>query len=143
MHAAHPAKTIEVLLVEDSPSDVRLMQEALIESGVSSRLHVVRDGAQAMQFLRNEPPLDHAPRPDLIFLDLNLPRMSGREVLSEIKRSRDLSTIPVCILTTSSNQQDVDAAYALNATCYITKPSNLDDFVAQVKTIYSFWFRGA
>ncbi len=136
------ARAVEILLVEDSPSDARLTQEALRESEIVSRLHVVQDGEEALRFLRQQAPHTDAPRPELIFLDLNLPGKSGREVLAEIKSDLHLRAIPVCILTTSNNEQDVSDAYALNANCYISKPLNVEDFVAQIKAISNFWFSG-
>jgi len=136
-----PAGTrpIEILLVEDNPGDVRLTREALKDGKVTNNLSVVRDGEQAMAFLRRESDYAEAPRPDLILLDLNLPRKDGREVLSEIKADQDLRRIPVVILTTSNHEHDILEAYDLNANCYITKPVDLDQFIGVVRSISSFW----
>ena len=136
-----PAGTrpIEILLVEDNPGDVRLTREALKDGKVTNNLSVVRDGEQAMAFLRREGDYAEAPRPDLILLDLNLPRKDGREVLSEIKADQDLRRIPVVILTTSNHEHDILEAYDLNANCYITKPVDLDQFIGVVRSISSFW----
>ncbi len=135
-----PARAIaEVLLVEDNPGDVRLTQEALKSGNGGTRLHVVRDGVEAIAFLRRTGGFGDAVRPDLILLDLNLPRMDGREVLSEIKDDRDLRTIPVVILTTSKSDDDISRAYALHANCYMTKPVDFDEFVALVQKIQEFW----
>jgi CheY-like chemotaxis protein len=140
MHSALTAgRPIEILLVEDNPGDVRLAIEALRESKVRNNLQVARDGIEALQFLRREEPHVDAPRPDLVLLDLNLPRKDGREVLAEIKADADLSTIPVVILTTSRAEQDVLRSYELQANCYITKPVDLDQFITVVKSIEDFW----
>lgn len=133
------AQSIEILLVEDNSADVRLTQEALFEGKVKNRLSVARDGVEAIQFLRREGPYANAPRPDLILLDLNLPRKDGREVLAEIKADPDLRVIPVVVLTTSSAELDVLKSYALHANCYITKPVDLEQFVTVVKSIDDFW----
>jgi two-component system, chemotaxis family, response regulator Rcp1 len=130
---------IEVLLVEDSPGDVRLTQEALREANQLIHLHVAADGVEAMAFLRREASHADAPRPDLILLDLNLPRMDGREVLALIKESDNLKTIPTIILTTSSAQADITKSYQLQANCYLTKPVHLDAFEAVVRSINDFW----
>lgn len=132
-------RPIEVLLVEDSPGDVRLTQEALREANGSIRLHVTTDGIEAMAFLRREGPHGHAPRPDLILLDLNLPRMDGREVLAHIKEDADLKTIPTCILTTSEAEVDVLKSYQLRANCYLVKPVQLEAFENLIKSINDFW----
>jgi chemotaxis family two-component system response regulator Rcp1 len=129
----------EVLLVEDSPGDVRLTREAFKDAKVHINLHVATDGAEAMTFLRREGKHAEVPRPDLILLDLNLPRKSGREVLEEIKADPLLKTIPVVILTTSKSEPDVLQSYMLHANCYITKPVDLDGFLTVVKSIDSFW----
>jgi chemotaxis family two-component system response regulator Rcp1 len=134
-------EAIEILLVEDNPGDIRLTQEALKDSKVFNTLHVVRDGVEAMAFLFREPPYEDAPRPDIILLDLNLPRMDGRGVLEEIKKDGDLRRIPVVILTTSEADEDIIRTYDLHANCYITKPVDLNRFVTIVKTIESFWFQ--
>ncbi len=134
------AEPIEVLLVEDSPGDVRLTQEAIKDAKVQMKLHVVEDGAEAMAFLAREGKYMNAPRPDLILLDLNLPKKDGREVLEEIKQSVTLKSIPVVILTTSSSEADILRSYTLHANCYITKPVSLDGFLTVVKSIDNFWF---
>jgi chemotaxis family two-component system response regulator Rcp1 len=133
-------RPIEILLVEDSPGDVRLTREALRDAKVGNNLHVVRDGVEALAFLRREAPrFAECPRPDLILLDLNLPRKSGHEVLEEIKADQALRRIPVVILTTSQAEQDVLRTYDLHANCYITKPVDLDQFIAVVQSIEDFW----
>jgi CheY-like chemotaxis protein len=129
----------ELLLVEDSPGDVELTREALDEAKVSNRLHVVADGVEAMQFLRREGRFADAVRPDLVLLDLNLPRKDGREVLAEIKADPELRRIPVVVLTTSEAEKDVLAAYALHANAYIVKPVDLDQFLAVVRSVEGFW----
>jgi two-component system, chemotaxis family, response regulator Rcp1 len=133
------AQPLEVLLVEDSPGDVRLTKEALKDAKVHINLGVVRDGIDAMAFLMREGEYATAPRPDLILLDLNLPRKDGREVLKEIKENPELKSIPVVILTTSASEADILRSYLLHANCYITKPVNLDGFLTVVKSIDSFW----
>lgn len=130
---------INVLLVEDSPGDVRLTQEAFREANGSIRLHVAADGVEAMAFLRHQGPHAASPRPDLILLDLNLPRMDGRAVLMEIKEDDDLKTIPTVILTTSDAEADIVKSYQLQANCYLSKPVQLDAFDALVKSINDFW----
>jgi len=130
---------LEVLLVEDSPGDVRLTQEAFREAGTRVNLHVAVDGVAAMDFLRREGVHDHAPRPDFILLDLNLPKMDGREVLACIKEDDDLKTIPTIILTTSADEADILKSYQLQANCYLNKPVQLDEFESVVKTINVFW----
>jgi chemotaxis family two-component system response regulator Rcp1 len=132
-------RPIEILLVEDNPGDVRLTQEALREGKVRNHLHVAADGVEAMAFLRREGQHAHAPQPDLILLDLNLPKKGGREVLAEIKEDPDLRRIPVVILTVSKAEEDVLKSYNLHANCYITKPVNLDQFLEVVKSIEDFW----
>ena len=133
------AEPLEVLLVEDSPGDVRLTKEALKDAKVHINLRVVRDGIDAMAFLMREGEYATVPRPDLILLDLNLPRKDGREVLKEIKENPELKSIPVVILTTSASEADILRSYLLHANCYITKPVNLDGFLTVVKSIDSFW----
>ncbi len=132
-------RPVEILLVEDSPSDAELTVEALREAKVRNRLSLVEDGEQALQFLRRKGRFAAAPRPDLIMLDLNLPRKDGREVLAEIKEDGDLKAIPVVVLTTSRAEQDVLRAYRLHANCYITKPVDFKQFLAVVRSIESFW----
>jgi CheY-like chemotaxis protein len=134
-----PLVPIEILLVEDSPADVRLAQEAMKEAKVLNNLSVVDDGIKAMQFLRREGPYAEAARPDLVLLDLNLPRKDGREVLDEIKRDEGLRRIPVVILTTSQTDEDILRAYDLHCNCYITKPVDFQQFMHVVKSIESFW----
>ena len=130
---------IEILLVEDNPGDVRLTQEVLREGKVSNSLHAVRDGVEAMAYLRREGPYGDAPRPDLVLLDLNLPRKTGREVLEEIKQDATLRRIPVVVLTTSKAEEDVLRSYDAHANCYITKPFDVDQFVHVVQLIDDFW----
>jgi two-component system, chemotaxis family, response regulator Rcp1 len=134
-----PGQPIEILLVEDSPSDTELTIEALQEAKVSNRLSTVEDGVEAMEFLRHQGRHAAAPTPDLILLDLNLPRKDGREVLAEIKSDSTLKTIPVVVLTTSRADQDVLRSYQLNANCYITKPVDFGQFVKVVLSIENFW----
>jgi two-component system, chemotaxis family, response regulator Rcp1 len=130
---------IEVLLVEDSLGDVRLTREAFKDARMQINLHVAVDGDDAMAFLKRERQYADMPRPDLILLDLNLPKKDGREVLKEIKESPALATIPVVILTTSASEEDILRTYQLHANCYITKPVDLDGFLKVVKSIDSFW----
>lgn len=130
---------IEVLLVEDSPADVRLTKEALKEEKLHINLHVVNDGVEAMAFLRREGKYANAIRPDLILLDLNLPKKDGREVLKEVKSDEKLKVIPVVVLTISKAEEDVAKSYNLHANCYITKPIDLNQFSKVVKTIQDFW----
>lgn len=132
-------QNIEILLVEDNPGDVRLTKEALKDNKVRNNLTVVEDGVEAMSFLRREGKYIGSPRPDLILLDLNLPKKDGREVLSEIKADEHLRRIPVVVLTTSKAEEDILRAYDLNANCYITKPVDFDQFIRVVKTIEDFW----
>jgi chemotaxis family two-component system response regulator Rcp1 len=130
---------IEILLVEDSPGDVRLMREALIDAKVHIHLHVASDGTEAMDFLNREGKYSNAPRPDLILLDLNLPKKDGPEVLDEIKQNTALKSIPVVILTTSAYDADILRSYRLHANCYITKPVDLDGLLEMVESIDHFW----
>lgn len=132
-------RPIEILLVEDNPGDVRLTVEGLNEGKVRNNLHVAKDGVEALAFLRKEGDYSDAVRPDLILLDLNLPRKDGREVLADIKADPDLKTIPVVVLTTSRAEQDILHSYQLQANCYITKPVDLEQFIHVVKTIEDFW----
>jgi two-component system, chemotaxis family, response regulator Rcp1 len=132
-------RPIEILMVEDNPGDVRLTVEALKEGKVRNNFHTVEDGVEAMAFLRRQGLYADAPRPDLILLDLNLPKMNGREVLTEIKEDPDLRRIPVVILTVSKAEQDILKSYNLHANCYITKPVDLDQFLEVVKSIENFW----
>jgi len=133
------AGAIEVLLVEDSPGDVRLTREAFKDAKVHVNLHVVTDGAEAMAFLQREVQYADVVRPDLILLDLNLPKKDGREVLEEIKASPGLKSIPVVILTTSASGADILQSYQQHANCYITKPVDLDGFLKVVRSIDGFW----
>jgi two-component system, chemotaxis family, response regulator Rcp1 len=134
------SRPIEVLLVEDNPGDVRLTKEALKEGKVSNRLHVAPDGVEALAFLRREGAYADAVRPDLILLDLNLPKKDGREVLQEVKSDPNLRNIPVVVLTSSQAEQDILRAYDLHANCYVSKPVDLDQFITVVKSIETFWF---
>jgi len=130
---------IEVLLVEDNPGDVRLTQEAFLDANPSVHLHIASDGVEAMAFLRREGSHTKDPRPDLILLDLNLPKMDGREVLALIKEDASLKTIPTVILTTSEAEADIVKSYQLQANCYLSKPVQLDAFEVLVKSINDFW----
>jgi CheY-like chemotaxis protein len=134
-----PSRPIEILLVEDNPGDVRLTREALQEAKVRNHLAVATDGVEALAYLRRETPYEDAVRPDLVLLDLNLPRKDGREVLAAIKADPDLKRLPVVVLTTSTAQQDIHESYDLYANCYITKPVDLDQFLAIVTSIEDFW----
>lgn len=129
----------DFLLVEDNPGDVRLTQEALKSHKVQNNLHVVTDGEEAMAFLRKQGKYKDAPRPDIILLDLNLPKKDGREVLAEIKSDPLLKTIPVVVISSSEAEQDIIKSYNLNANCYVTKPVNLDQFIKVVQSINDFW----
>jgi two-component system, chemotaxis family, response regulator Rcp1 len=130
---------IEVLLVEDSPGDVRLTREAFHDANPSVHLNVAADGVEAMAFLKHQGIHAQAPRPDLILLDLNLPKMDGREVLAQIKMDDNLKTIPTVVLTTSESDADIAKSYQLQANCYLSKPVQLDAFEALVKSINDFW----
>jgi len=133
-------KPIEILLVEDNPGDVRLTIEALRDSKVKNTLNVAVDGVEAMEYLRKEGKFKDATRPDIILLDLNMPRKDGREVLADLKADDSLKQIPVVVLTTSEAEQDIIKSYELHANCYITKPVDLSRFIDIVKTIEDFWF---
>ena len=133
------SKIIEILLVEDNPGDVRLTREALKDCKMFSNLHVVNDGEEAIAFLRKEKSYENSPRPDLILLDLNLPKKSGREVLEEIKADPNLKRIPIVVLTTSESEDDIQRVYNLNANCFITKPVDLEQFTKVVRSIEDFW----
>ncbi len=139
MSEGTPGQAIEILLVEDDPGDVRLTQEALKTAKVLNRLSVVNDGVDAMAFLRRQGKHSDAPCPDLVLLDLNLPRKDGRAVLAEIKTDPDLKHIPVVVLTTSQDERDILHAYNAYANCYITKPVDLKQFLAVVEAIDNFW----
>ena len=132
-------RPVEILLVEDNEGDVRLTKEALKEAKVRNNLHVARDGIEAMEFLQRNGKNADAVRPDLILLDLNLPRMDGREVLAQVKADNDLRRIPVVILTTSKDDEDILKTYDLHANCYITKPVGLEQFITVVKSVEDFW----
>ena len=136
---ADGAYPIEILLVEDNPGDVRLVQEAMRAAKMRNRMSVVEDGVDAMAFLRREGHFADAPRPDLILLDLNLPRKDGREVLAEVKADPQLRRIPVVVLTTSQADEDVLRAYDLHANCYVTKPVRFEQFMQVVQAIDNFW----
>ena len=133
---SHP---VEILLVEDSPSDTEITIEALREAKVRNHLNIVEDGVQAMQFLRRQGLYSETPRPDMIMLDLNLPRKDGREVLADIKGDDQLKTIPIVVMTTSRAEQDVLRAYELSANCYINKPVDFNQFLEVVRSIEAFW----
>lgn len=134
-----PSRAIEILLVEDNPGDARLTQEALHEGKIRNNLHHARDGVEALAFLKREGEFAKAPKPDLVLLDLNLPRKDGREVLAEMKQDPRLRTIPVVVLTTSEAENDIVRSYELHANCYITKPVGLEQFISIVREIESFW----
>jgi two-component system, chemotaxis family, response regulator Rcp1 len=137
-HLGH--RLVEILLVEDNPSDVLLTQIAMNECKIANRLHVAKDGEVALTFLRRQPPFEDAPRPDLVLLDLNLPRMDGRELLQEMKSDPTLLAIPVVVLTTSEAESDIGGSYELHANAYIAKPLDMEQFVRVVKGIDDFWF---
>lgn len=139
MKMERPFRSIDILLVEDSPADVRLTREALKDAKVLNELHVVQDGIGALAFLRKEGDFAGSPRPDLILLDLNLPRKDGREVLAEIKDDETLRSIPVVVLTTSRAEEDVVRSYNLHANAYVTKPVELKQFLEVIRTIEEFW----
>ncbi|MGA8571274.1 MAG: response regulator [Desulfobaccales bacterium] len=130
----------EILLVEDDPADVEMTQYTLKKSKLVVNLHVAGDGVEALNFLRREGEFAQAPRPDLILLDLNMPRMDGRTFLAEMRMDDNLKAIPVCVLTTSQAEEDVIKSYHLGANCYITKPVGLDEFIKLVNAIGNFWF---
>ena len=134
------ARAVEILMVEDNPGDVRLTQEALKEGHLWNRLSVAKDGMEAMEYLRREGRFQNATRPDLILLDLNLPKKDGREVLAELKADDRLKLIPVVVLTTSKSEEDIVRSYKLHANCYITKPVDFPRFAAVVRSIEDFWF---
>ena len=137
--ATKASAPVEILLVEDNPGDVRLTKEALKEGKVYSNLHWAKDGVEALEFLRRQGKFADVPRPDIILLDLNLPKKDGREVLSEIKNDENLKRIPVVILTTSKAEEDVLRSYQLHANCYVTKPVDLEKFIVVVQSIDMFW----
>jgi chemotaxis family two-component system response regulator Rcp1 len=133
-------RPIEILLIEDSPTDILMARAALEQAKISNKLSVARDGVEGLAFLRREGGYPGAQRPDLILLDLNMPRKDGREVLQELKEDPDLRLIPVVVLTTSKAEEDVVKSYGLHANCYITKPVDFDRFVEVVESIQEFWF---
>ena len=137
---ADKARPVEILLVEDNPGDVRLAEEALRDAKMSNNLNVVSDGVEALAYLRREGRHINAPRPDLVLLDLNLPKKDGREVLGEVKLDPDLRTIPVVVLTTSDADADVVRSYQLHANAYVRKPVDFDAFIEVVRSIEDFWF---
>jgi CheY-like chemotaxis protein len=143
MYMGEENRSIEVLLVEDNPGDVRLVREAFWEVDVRHCLHTTSDGVEAIDFLRRREGYARAPRPDLIVLDLNLPRKDGREVLAEIKRDARLRHIPVVVLSSSTAAEDVAGAYDLHANCYVSKPVDFEQFVNVVRSIETFWFNTA
>jgi len=132
---------IEILLVEDNPGDARLAKEALKESSIRNNLHIVDDGEKAVEFLYNRGSYGLAPKPDLILLDLNLPKLSGHQVLGIIKAEENLRMIPVVVLSMSRAEKDIEEAYKLNANCFVTKPLDLDEFIQVFATIQSFWLK--
>jgi len=134
-------RTFIILLVEDNPADIRLVEEAFKESEIETKLNVVKDGVEAMEFLKHGKNYENAPVPDLILLDLNLPRKDGREILKEIKNDNDLKHIPVVILTTSSSEEDIYETYAHHANSYIVKPANVGLFIETMKNLEDYWFR--
>ncbi|MDD3518505.1 MAG: response regulator [Chromatiales bacterium] len=135
----HRGRPVEILLVEDNPGDIRLVQEVFKSGRIANHLHVVTDGEQAMTFLRQEGPYAGMARPDIILLDLNLPRRNGREVLSDIKNDPELCVIPVVVLTSSQTEQDILRAYQLHASCYLTKPVDLQGFFNVMDSLQDFW----
>jgi chemotaxis family two-component system response regulator Rcp1 len=139
MYDKSSVQGIEILLVEDNPGDVRLTREALKDGKIINKLHVAEDGVEALAYLRREGKYHNAVRPELILLDLNLPKKDGREVLAEIKADVALKRIPVVILTSSAAEQDIVKSYNLHANCYVTKPVDLDQFINVVKSIEHFW----
>ena len=139
MGDAAGARAIEILLVEDNPGDVRLMTETFREGKINNRLSVVEDGVEALAFLRREGKHSSAPRPDLILLDLSLPRKNGQEVLAEIKQDPELKRIPVCVITSSAAEKDIVEAYNNYVNCYLTKPVDLDQFMGVVRCVEDFW----
>ncbi len=133
-------RPVEILLVEDNPGDIRLTKEAMKEANINNNLNVVEDGVEALAYLRKKGEFKNAIRPDLILLDLNLPKKNGREVLAEIKQDKNLKQIPVVILTVSKAEEDIIKTYELHANCFITKPVDMDQFIKVVKSIEDFWF---
>lgn len=139
MSSYHNLRAIEILLVEDSKSDAGIMIETFSESKILNNIHLARNGVEALDFLYKRGKYQNVPRPDLILLDLNLPKKNGREVLEEIKNDEDLKTIPVVILTTSKSEEDILKSYQLHVNCYLTKPIDLDNFIELLKLLQTFW----
>ena len=139
MNQERSGSSVQILLVEDSPGDVNLTREAMRSARVANELHVVEDGEAAMRFLRKEDPYADVPTPDLVLLDLNLPRKDGREVLDEVKADPQLRTIPIIVLTTSSDEVDILQSYRLHANAYVTKPVGFSDFLEALKHLEGFW----
>jgi CheY-like chemotaxis protein len=140
MRLSKRIRPVEILLVEDNPGDIRLTKEAMKEAKIVNNLNVVEDGVEALAYLRKKRKFKNANRPDLILLDINLPKKNGREVLAEIKQDKNLKQIPVVILTVSKAEEDIIKTYELHANCFITKPVNMDRFIKVVKSIEDFWF---
>ena len=132
---------VNILLVEDNPADARLIEEVFKDTNVNNKIYVVKDGVEAMNFLNKENEYSEAPRPEMILLDLNLPRKDGREVLKEVKKNEELKSIPIVILTTSSAKEDVIKTYSNHANCYITKPVDFDQFLRVITAIEDFWLK--
>lgn len=135
------SEDIQILLVEDNPGDVRLTVEALRGAKVANELHVVGDGEAAIDFLRQRGEYRDAPRPDIVLLDLNLPRLEGSEVLADIKSDPDLAKIPIIVLTSSSSDKDIQKSYALHANCFVTKPVDFTEFISAVRSLEGFWLK--
>jgi CheY-like chemotaxis protein len=135
------SEDIQILLVEDNPGDVRLTVEALRGAKVANELHVVADGEAAIDFLRQRGEYADAPRPDIVLLDLNLPRLEGREVLADIKSDPNLAKIPIIVLTSSSSDRDIQQSYALHANCFVTKPVDFTEFIEAVRSLEGFWLK--
>ncbi|MEO0443380.1 MAG: response regulator [Pseudomonadota bacterium] len=133
------SQAIEILMVEDNPGDVELTREALSNGKLRNRLHVVEDGEMALDFLYQQGGYEDAPRPDLILLDLNLPKLNGREILAEVKSNKDLAAIPIIVLSSSEDAQDIQQSYALNANSFVTKPVKIKDFLSVTQAIEHFW----
>ncbi|MHA1104883.1 MAG: response regulator [Promethearchaeota archaeon] len=140
MRLSKRIRPVEILLVEDNPGDIRLTKEAMKEAKIINNLNVVEDGVEALAYLRKKGKYKNANRPDLILLDLNLPKKNGREVLDDIKQDKNLKLIPVVILTVSRAEEDIFKTYELHANCFITKPVDMDQFIKVVKSIEQFWF---
>ncbi len=141
MTLPQPSRPIEILLIEDNPADVRLTEEALLEGRMSNHLSVAGDGETALQMLRREGVYANQPRPDLILLDLNLPKLDGRDVLAQLKQDPVLRKIPIIVLTTSSAREDIEQSYRLHANCYISKPVEYGEFLEVIRLIEDFWLR--